>query len=125
MPVAQIIGRSQITEVNAVISTGRNLVMAPSITDSCIFSFVISTFFISSSRGHHSPMSGNQNLVRKAFSKYKIITTHVSTAFQKSAINQTQTATEKLKPEIYKAIIPPIKLKGIESATIDTSPPSL
>lgn len=73
----------------------------------------------------HSSINGKPNFSLYAFSRYKIITTHVSTAFQKSDINQTQTATEKLNPDIYRAIIQPIRLNGIDRATIHTSPPSL
>ena len=43
-PVLQIIGRSHKTEVNAVISTGLNLIMAPCITEKWIHSLVIMAF---------------------------------------------------------------------------------
>jgi len=72
-----------------------------------------------------SSISGNQNFSLNAFSRYKIITTHVSTAFQKREINHTDTATEKLNQDINKAMTHQIKLKGILDATIATNHISL
>jgi hypothetical protein len=111
--------------VNAVIRTGLNLTIAQCTTEVFIPSFVMITSLKSSFLRVFSSMSGSQNFSLKAFSKYKIITTHVSTAFQNSEINQTETATEKLKPDINNAITHQTKLNGILEATIATSHTSL
>jgi hypothetical protein len=69
VPVLQIIGKSPITEVNAVIRTGRSRIMAPSTTDSCIHCFVIFAPSSSAWEIFHLSISGNQNFSLKAFSK--------------------------------------------------------
>jgi hypothetical protein len=125
VPVLDIIGNNHITEVKAVISTGLSLTIAQCTTDTCIHSFVIMVPLKSSFFKVFSSISGSQNFSLKAFSKYKIITTHVSTAFQKSDINQTETATEKLNQDINNAMTHHTKLNGILEATIETSHTSL
>jgi len=123
--VLHIIGSNHMTEVNAVMSTGLSLTIAQCIMEAWIHSFVIVIFLKSSSFNTFSSIRGNQNVSLKVFSKYRIITTQVSTAFQKSDINQTDTATEKLNQDINKAMTHHTKLKGILEATIATSQISL
>ena len=100
VPVLHIIGSNPMTEVKAVMSTGRRRTIAHSTIESCIHCLVILTFSSSLFESVHLSISLKPNFSLKAFSRYKIITTHVSTAFPNRAINQTHTATEKLKPDI-------------------------
>jgi hypothetical protein len=86
---------------------------------------VITIFLKSSSLRFFLSIKGSQNFSLNAFSRYRIITTQVSTAFQNKDMNHTDTATEKLNPERNNAIIHQTRLKGILEATIATSQRSL